>query len=206
MTDECGPFDAEALKAATEAVKRNREFAVSIPGEKYLFVAPEDQAYDTLLAAWEALPKPTRERLTGGLALTEAEALRAERDRAIETRENANACTLRVEAERDSLRVDFEALLEAHGHRAAERDAARAEVARLIERACGWEQTANRLATDASEARADVDALLEAVAAVKDAAMLHHAWIAALATLHATANEIAVKRESSRTSSPSRTL
>jgi hypothetical protein len=41
---------AEAVEAATNAVKASRVYAVSIPGEKYLFVAPEDEAYDVLKA------------------------------------------------------------------------------------------------------------------------------------------------------------
>ena len=64
-------FGDEGLRAATEAVKRNREFAVSIPGEKYLFVAPEDQAYDVLTATLTAMQNRGRERghepVTGGL-------------------------------------------------------------------------------------------------------------------------------------------
>ncbi len=64
-TEEC--FGEEGLRAATEAVKRNREYAVSIPGEKYLFVAPEDQAYDVLTAALTAMPERGHEPITGGL-------------------------------------------------------------------------------------------------------------------------------------------
>jgi len=62
-------FGEDGLQAAAEAVKRNREYAVSLPGEKYLFVAPEDQAYDVLAAALAALQDQERERvpITGGL-------------------------------------------------------------------------------------------------------------------------------------------
>lgn len=45
------PVPREAVQAATEAVNACRIYAVSIPGEKYLLVAPEDEAHDVLVAA-----------------------------------------------------------------------------------------------------------------------------------------------------------
>ncbi len=48
-------FDDKAMRAATGAVEAGRKYAVSIPGAKYLFVAPADEAYDVLTAAIAAL-------------------------------------------------------------------------------------------------------------------------------------------------------
>lgn len=44
------PRHETAVEAATEAVKAGRSYAASIPGEKYLFIAPEDEAHDVVAA------------------------------------------------------------------------------------------------------------------------------------------------------------
>lgn len=112
-------------------------------------------------------------------------------------------------AERDSLRFEFEALLEAYGHRAAERDAARADLQTVedVLTAAGLEREAlvglvnairaeaaqawdahGKAETAAEAARADVDTLLEVIATFRRA--LDDEGGASTDALYTTANTI----------------
>lgn len=114
-----------------DIARRFSEEADRLRAENERLKAPQGWE-DELNAAW-AIVNQVR---------AENKLLRAERDRAVETRENANAATLRAEHERDALRAGNERLREELGYRPSDTNGYCTACGRYQPKTLGGDETA----------------------------------------------------------------